>query len=84
MIVAAALGTFILERVSAKDLSSRDWMLATAVGATVVALLSALPTIGWMFNLVCIAIGFGTPSADVCALSEIEHAPRSLRRCGWY
>lgn len=60
VIVAAALGTFILERVSAKDLSSRDWMLATAVGATVVALLSALPTIGWMFNLVCIAIGFGT------------------------
>lgn len=60
VVVAAALGTFILERISAKDLTSRDWMLATAVGATVIALASALPTVGWVLNLVCIAAGFGT------------------------
>lgn len=60
VVVAAAVGTIILERVSAKDLTSRDWMLATAVGATVIALLSALPTVGWVFNFICIAIGFGT------------------------
>jgi hypothetical protein len=60
VVVAAALGTFILERVSAKELTARDWMLATAVGATAISLLAALPTVGWMFNLVFIAVGFGT------------------------
>ncbi len=59
LVVAAALGTFILERVSAKELTIRDWMLGVAVGAAIVALLSALPAVGWVFNLLVIGLGLG-------------------------
>lgn len=59
MIVAAALGTYILERVSAKELTVRDWMLGVAVGALMVALATALPTVGWVINLATIGLGLG-------------------------
>lgn len=57
--VAAALGTFILERISAKELTIRDWMLAVGVGASIVALATSLPAVGWMVNLIVVGIGLG-------------------------
>jgi hypothetical protein len=59
MIVAAALGTLILERVSAKELTVRDWMLGVAVGAGLIALATSLPTVGWVINLAVIGLGLG-------------------------
>ena len=59
MVVAAALGTFILERISAKELTIRDWMLAVAVGAGLIALATSLPTVGWVINLAVIGLGLG-------------------------
>lgn len=59
MVVAAALGTLILEQVSAKELTVRDWMLGVAVGAGLIALATSLPTVGWVVNLVVIGLGLG-------------------------
>ncbi len=59
MVVAAALGTFILERISAKELTVRDWMLGIAVGAGLIALATSLPTVGWVINLAVIGVGLG-------------------------
>lgn len=59
MVIAAALGAFILERISAKELTIRDWMLAVAVGGVIVAVLTALPAVGWFFNLLTIGFGLG-------------------------
>lgn len=59
MVVAAALGTLILERISAKELTVRDWMLGVGVGAGLIALATSLPTVGWIINLMVIGLGLG-------------------------
>ena len=81
LVVSAALGTVILERVSAKELTIRDWMLGVAVGAAIIASLSALPAVGWVFNIFVISLGLGGILRLVWKLTrpQVIAAPGPLR-----
>ena len=76
VIVALALGRFIIRRLFGSDTSPRALIASLLLGITVLALFASLPVVGWLVNALALFLGLG---AILTLLQEKLEQSRTAR-----